>query len=564
MILYSQETIDEFTQLGFWRDKVLTDYLKQNVANNPDKEALVDPPNKEELTGQKPVRLTWSEIDKLVDRVALGFVELGLKPDDFAVMQLPNVMELIITHFALTRIGVIVVPGPVQYRNHELGYAVELSEAKAVVVPGHFHGFDHVKMANEIRAKYPHLKHVISLGKDLPEGVLSLYDMLENKLEDKYAPDYLDQFKPTANDVMTLVLTSGTEALPKGVPRSHNNWFGLLPVMTMMSSVFNMSPSDEITQGAFPLVNMAGLGTMVYPWVGMGSKIILHHPFDAELFLTQIEKERVTFAGGPPAVHYMLLNHPTIEQHDLSSIKFMGGGSAPLTTPIIKGWRERFGIEVINVYGSNEGMGLFGMDPDAEKRASYFSTEMAGIVGFQVKVVDEEGNDLTKPGDKGELVGKGPFLFPCYYKRPDLTEKAFTKDGFFRSGDLFIIEDEGKLRSGGRVKDLIIRGGQNISPEDIEDILNAHPKVLESAAVGMPDAKLGERVCVFVIPKEGQKSLTLDEISSFMKEHNMAVFKLPERLEIVNDLPRTPVGKIWKRVLREEVTKKIEAEQAST
>jgi non-ribosomal peptide synthetase component E (peptide arylation enzyme) len=227
----------------------------------------------------------------------------------------------------------------------------------------------------------------------------------------------------------------------------------------------------------------------------------------------------------------------------------------------MRGWKERFGIEVINVYGSNEGMGLISMEPDVEKRASYFPTEMSGLMGFQVKVVDEQGNELTKPGEMGELAGKGPFLFPCYYKRPDLTEKAFTKDGFFRSGDLFIIEGGNKLRSAGRVKDLIIRGGQNISPEDIEDTLNAHPKVMESAAVGMPDPRLGEKVCVYIVPKEGEPP-TLEELISYMKEKEVAVFKLPQRMEIMNELPRTPVGKIWKRVLREDIVKKLQMEQS--
>ena len=176
-----------------------------------------------------------------------------------------------------------------------------------------------------------------------------------------------------------------------------------------------------------------------------------------------------------------------------------------------------------------------------------------------MKVVDEQGNQLTEPGQMGELVGKGPYLFPCYYKRPDLTEKAFTNDGFFRSGDLFVVEEGGKLRSGGRVKDLIIRGGQNISPEEIEDILNSHPKVYESAALGMPDSKLGERVCVYIVPQEGQ-TVTLEELVSYMRDKEVAVFKLPERMEITNELPRTPVGKIWKRMLREYITKKLEAE----
>ena len=560
MILYDQETIDDFTRAGFWHDKTLIDYLKKNARQRPDREALIDPLNKQKLVGQKPLRLTWSEIDTMVDRVALGFIEIGLKPDDFAIMQLPNVTELIITHFALTRIGVIVVPAKVQLRSHEIGQLIGLTEAKAIIVPGQFHGFDYILMAENLRLNHPQLRHVISLGDNLPQDITSLSNLIQRPIEEEYPNNHLDQFKPTANDVITLISATGAEAEIKGVPRSHNNCFFLVPIAASMSALFNIVPSEETILGAFPMTTMAGLGAMCYPWVGLGGKMVLHHPFDPEVFLTQIEQETVTFAGGPPAVHHMLLNHPTIDQRNLQSVKYVASGAAPLTQDVVKGWKDRFNIEVVNIYGSTEGMGMVGMDADEEKRTSYFPTEMASLFGFRVKVVDEQENELIQPGDTGELVGKGPFLFPCYYKRPDLTRQAFTDDGFFKSGDLFTIEEDGKLKSAGRSKEIIIRGGANISPKEIENVLDDHPKVLESAAVEMPDERLGEKVCVYISPKEGE-TITLAELISHMRKKHIAEYKLPERMEIMRRLPKTLAGKIHKELLKRDILIKLELER---
>jgi acyl-CoA synthetase (AMP-forming)/AMP-acid ligase II len=310
---------------------------------------------------------------------------------------------------------------------------------------------------------------------------------------------------------------------------------------------------------------MAGLGAVLIPWVMTGGKMILHHPFDLNIFLKQLIGEKVYYTLAPPALLDSLAKSPQWAEMDKGALKVIGSGSAPLSTWMVKAFHD-FGIDIVNFFASNEGVCLYSCPadfPNPEDRARFFPRfgrpefewKSEATKGIQTRLVDPATDaEITEPGVVGELRVKGATVFPGYYRQPEQTESAFDQAGFFRSGDLFSIEGENneKYCFHGRLKDLIIRGGVNISPEEIEALVVAHPKVAEVAAVGFPDPRLNERICVAVVPAAGE-TVTLEEINEFLQEKGIAKYKYPERLVTYDALPRNPVNKILKREIRKQI-----------
>jgi acyl-CoA synthetase (AMP-forming)/AMP-acid ligase II len=311
-------------------------------------------------------------------------------------------------------------------------------------------------------------------------------------------------------------------------------------------------------------VNIAAIGGMVMPWLLAQGRLVQHHPFDLPVFLAQLAGERIAYSVVPPTILNMLLKRrELLAGADLTSLRCLGSGSAPLARWMVEGWQQDFGISVMNVFGSNEGCSLFssGIDvPDPALRASYFPRfGVEGIIWsgeFPAKVrtrlVDlESGAEIDEPGQTGELRLDGAMIFDGYWQAPDLTEKAFDAEGWFRTGDLFQIADTDCRRFYqfvGRSKDVIIRGGINISPAELDDLVERHPAVREAACVGYPDARLGERVCAIVSLMPDQ-SLTLEALVAHLKEIGISTYKLPEKLRVIEALPRNPLGKVLRREL---------------
>lgn len=263
----------------------------------------------------------------------------------------------------------------------------------------------------------------------------------------------------------------------------------------------------------------------------------------------------------------MVLKLPNVDQLDLSSVRTITTGSAPPSPWAMEEYRRRWGIEITNIWGQNEGTGLVaGPDdvPDLALRSDHFPfwgkegcRWPSGMEGIDLKILDAAGREVTEPGGIGELCYRSPFTFPGYFKRPDLNERAFTADGYFRTGDLFILHDSCHIGFYDRKKDMVIRGGFNISSAEVENGVQGHPKVAEAAVVPLPDEVLGERVCLFVVPKEKESPPSLDEIVDYCKQQGMSVYKLPERRELISQLPRNPVGKILKSELRAELARRL-------
>jgi cyclohexanecarboxylate-CoA ligase len=558
MFLTSPERIADYTARGWWGDLTVDDLLQRNRAEVGGQLALVDPSNREMLDGAAPHRLTWEELGVEVDRMASALLGQGLLKDDIVFVQLPNVVETVIVALACARLGLIISPVVMQYREHELDYILQVVEPAAAITVGQFAGHAHAQMLLHLSKSARPFK-VMVLGGDAVAGTIDL--ALEAKAADPARAAAYHQAQPVkAGEVFTICWTSGTEARPKGVPRDHNHWIVNARIVAEAADL----REGEVLLNPFPLVNIASFG-MVMPWLLRRGVLVLHHPFDLPVFLRQIAEERVNYTIAPPAILNALLKTPQLlASTDLSSVRAIGSGSAPLSPWMIEGFRADHGIEVCNIFGSNEGASLFSGPvhvPDTGDRARYFprvgasgvhwSGETAAMV--RTRLVDPATEaEITQPGVPGELRIDGAATFSGYYKATALTAAAFDDQGFFKTGDLFEIAGEGELaryyRFVGRCKDIIVRGGVNISPAEIDDLLAGWPAAREAAVVGVPDEVLGERMCVAVAPSGAAP--TLADVVAWLKTSGLAVFKLPERIAIVDALPRNAMNKVVRADLR--------------
>lgn len=551
MILASEEKIREYFEKGWWGNKTLLDYFKEHVEANPERIALVDPLNREELVGTAQEKISYRQLDQAAYAVATYLAKLGVGKDDIVMVQLPNTWELAMLYLAVSRTGAIISPAPMQWRLKELEYVARHTAAKCIITISDFKGYKHLEMALELRDRVSSLQHLLTL-----EDVGRLAKSSVDK-------SILENVSINANDIFTVCWTSGTEAEPKGCPLSHNNW--LFENKTRFTSV-DIRPGDvQLTAG--PLVNIASVGSTLVPWLEIGGTLVLHHPFDPLLFVRQIIEEKVNYTLLVPAVTNMIVKNPLANEWDLSSVRTIVSGGAPLSLYTLQEFKRRWNIEIVNNWGQNEGTQIIsGIDDVPEmgirvNQLPHFGTPgvkwKAFTEGVQTKMVDPNtGEVLTEVGSIGELAYKGPNVISEYFKNHDLTKKCFDNDGYFYTGDLFQIKENNLLMFYDRKKDIIIRGGYNISAQELENILMAHPKVQDVAAVGIPDEVMGEKTCVFVVPKPGVE-VELKDITDFMKEQGVAVYKLPEKLQLINEIPRNAVGKILKVALRQRIKESL-------
>ncbi len=568
MIPVTQKNIAEYTKKGYWGKETLLDILFKTAARNPDSEALVDPYNRPDLIGDDPKRLTYANLMQAIDRIAVAFENAGIEKDDVILVQLPNIVETVLTYFAASRMGAISSPLSMMARSHELAAAVKVTHAKALVTVPAFHGFDHGELAREFQDKAASLEHLFWVGPTQQKDGFQLERIIENEAD----TSDLDGKQSGPNEVFTICWTSGTEAEPKGVPHTHNEW---ITISRIPVEGCQMAPGYNI-HGSFPVINMAGFGGQLIPWVLTGGKFVLHHPFDKEVFFAQLAKEKIDYTLMPPALLDTLAKSPEVRALEKLQIKSIGSGSVPLSPWMVRFYEDKFGIGIVNFFASNEGVALFSAPrffPVAEDRASYFPRFGVESVdwnvpehivgGMRSRLVEPGTNkEISENGVVGELCFAGPTIFSGYWNRPDLTQNTFDDASYYHTGDLFSIEgdNQDKYLFSGRYKDLIIRGGMNISPEEIETLISDHPKILEVAAVGYPDQRLNERTCAVVVPVAGD-TITLEEILEFMQSKGVARYKLPERLEVVDSLPRNAVQKVLRRELREWLLKKTDMQK---
>ena len=564
MILDKPNRIKEYTEKGYWGNTTVDDIFKKNVEKYPDFVALVDPVNRTSFTTGEPQRFTFKEMEEKVNQLAYAFLEAGLEKDDIIGIFLPNVFELVISFLAVTRIGAIANPYAPSLREYEIAKMGGFTGIKAMVTTAQFKDRNLVELVQSVQKDIPSLETIFANGVTDGGQVKSLESIFSKGYDQDFLSVYIQDHPVDPNDIFTICWTSGTTGMPKGVPRSHNLWAKVASASTEGAGINH----DYVFLCPFPIVNMGGIGGALIPWLHTGCRFVLHQPFELPVFLQQIVLEKVTYSIAPPALLNILLkNEAILANVDISSLKVLGSGSAPLTPWMIKGWQERYGIQVTNFFGSNEGFVLLGAPnsiPDLEKRATLFPAFGATDTdyniniteGMQTKLVDiQTGGTITDFNTPGEICIKGPTVFAGYYKAPEANAQVFDSEGYFKTGDVFeLVEDEGKkyYRFVERCKDIIIRGGANIAPATIEALLVDMPKIAECAIVGYPDEDLGERLALFVVPKEGQE-ISLEEVIAHLRGKKIASYKLPEKLHTIDALPRNPVGKILRRVLREQL-----------
>jgi len=558
MILTNKKRIERFVSNGWWGEATLYSIFQEALNACSDQEALVDPENRLVITGDIPQRLSFKEINVIVEKYAAIFYEKGLRKDDIVIIQLPNVVELPMIYLALSKLGIICSPIPMQYGAFEIASIVNETNPKAFISIASFNGKAHAKELissftnGEIKFSLGEVEHFIDLNSSEPGSETM-------KSQQAYAQD-----NPiSANDIFTICWTSGTTGTPKGVPRSHNLW---LPMAKAAAFVSNTEEGDALLN-PFPMINMASIGGFLFNWLLCKGKLVQHHPFDLNVFLNQISNENIKYTIAPPAIMNMLLNNPAIlDQQDLSSLRCIGCGGAPLSEWMVESFQNTYNLTVQNIFGSNEGATLLSSRneiDDPNLRAKYFprfgvdglnwSNPVSKIV--KTKLISLETNEeIVEPGKPGELLISGATVFDGYWNAPEANAEVFDEDGYFRTGDLFEISPDDTEKKYykfcGRCKDLIIRGGMNISPEELDNLLSSHPKMLEVAVTAYDDEILGEKVGVVAVVIEGE-TLTLSEVIDFLKDKQIAKYKMPEKLRVIDVLPKNPVGKVLRRELKE-------------
>ena len=532
----------QYRQQGFWSDKTLGQHFDGIVKRYSHKKAII----------YKDQELTYRQLEERVNRVAACLIGAGLQKGDVLSVQLPNWPEYIYVFYACIKNGIAFNPIHVPYRKREVEFILRFSDSKAMVIPDQLSGFDFPAMIQEIWPRLPKLKQVWVVGDKVPTGMSPATELLNiNKsspeLETTLAPQ-----NPDADAPFLLMYTSGTEADPKGVVHSHNTIGSLGESITKGLGI----SSEEVVYTPSPFSH--AMGILLGPWAAIywGAQIVIQEAFVPEETLKLIQEHKITFFAGTPSHIVALLQVPNFSQYQLSSLHtfFTGGASCPVE--VVREATRRFGCQVCCLYGMTEGVVTYTRLDDSPEVAS--ETVGRPGPGFEINIFDEAGKEVPA-GIAGEIVARGASLFLGYYRNPQATQETRSPDGWFLTGDLGYIDQDGNLRIVGRKKDMIIRGGKNIYPIEVEELIYAHPKIVEAALVGMPDHRLGERSCLFVVLKPGEK-LTLEEVVEYLTEKGIAKYKLPERLEVRQELPMTPSKKIWKRFLRDEIAKILEKE----
>ncbi len=526
-----------YRQQGYWTDTTLLDMLASSIRTAPERTALV----------QGDRRLTYAQLGDAIARLAGRLTTLKFRPLDRVVFQLPNSIEFVITFFALLRIGVIPVLALPAHRRDEISHFVAHAEAVGYVIPDLWRNYDYRRLAAEISAGAPSLRHVLVLGEPLA-GQISLTDLLADNGGDE-ASRIVD-FTPSPDEVALMLLSGGTTGLPKMIPRTHNDY---VYNCRQCGAIAGFNPKT-VFLALLPMAHNYTLGCPgVLGALAWGGTTVIAPDTTIDTVARLIEAERVSVisAAVPLIVNWLNANRP--QHRDFSSLRVLMNGGAKLAPELRRRVELRFGCVFQESFGTGEGLlNMTRLDDPAEIR--FTSSGRPVSPADEIRIVDEHGNDV-RDGEAGELLCRGPYTVRGYYKAPDKTRAAFTDDGFYRMGDV-VRRIDGNLYVEGRLKDIINRGGEKISCEEVENHILGHPKVKNTCLVAMPDPVFGEKACAFVIPIEGA-TFDLDELNRFLLNRGIAKFKLPERIELVQEFPTSPAGKILRRELRRIVSDDI-------
>lgn len=527
-------------QQGYWLDKTILQSLNDAVHQYPDKTALVS------IKDDQPEKsFTYRELLHTSNKIALGLRKLGIQKNDIVSCQLPNWWEFSLLYIACRRIGAVLNPLMPIFRERELTFMLKHSESKVFIVPKVFRKFDYEQLAYQLQKNINSLQHVIVIDGN---GENNFADVLLNHGLDKDPQilNTLNDIKINADDIAQLIFTSGTTGEPKGVMHTANTLFAnIVPYAERL----HLNHEDVILM-ASPMAHQTGFMYGLIMPVILKAKVILQDIWDVDKAIDLIDKYKISFTMASTPFLNDLSTAASQGDKKFHSLKTFLCAGAPIPGPLVKKARDNLGVKVISAWGMTEcgAVTMTRLEDDDERS---FNTDGLPLPGVEIKIIDHDGKEkgINEPGS---LMIRTCSNFGGYLKRPYLN--ATDHDDWFDTGDLAYQDEQGYIRICGRNKDVIIRGGENIPVAEIESLLYQHPDIAIVALVSYPDERLGERACAVIKLKEHRESIELSEIIDFLKQHKLAVQYIPERLEVWNEIPMTPSGKIQKFKLREMIT----------
>lgn len=535
-LTFNEQRRAAYRQQGLWGDASLADYWQQTARAMPDKIAVVD---------NHGASYTYSALDHAASCLANWMLAKGIESGDRFAFQLPGWCEFTVIYLACLKIGAVSVPLLPSWREAELVWVLNKCQAKMFFAPTLFKQTRPVDLILPLQNQLPQLQQIVGVDKLAPAtSSLSLSQIIADNTS-------LTTAITTHGDELAAVLfTSGTEGLPKGVMLTHNN---ILASERAYCARLNLTWQDVFMMPA-PLGHATGfLHGVTAPFL-IGARSVLLDIFTPDACLALLEQQRCTCMLGATPFVYDLLNVLEKQPADLSALRFFLCGGTTIPKKVARECQQR-GIKLLSVYGSTESSPHAVVNLD-DPLSRFMHTDGYAAAGVEIKVVDDARKTLP-PGCEGEEASRGPNVFMGYFDEPELTARALDEEGWYYSGDLCRMDEAGYIKITGRKKDIIVRGGENISSREVEDILLQHPKIHDAGVVAMPDERLGERSCAYVVLKAPHHSLSLEEVVAFFSRKRVAKYKYPEHIVVIEKLPRTASGKIQKFLLRKDIMRRL-------
>ncbi|MGT7619828.1 medium-chain fatty-acid--CoA ligase [Escherichia coli] len=535
-LTFNEQRRAAYRQQGLWGNASLADYWQQTARAMPDKIAVVD---------NHGASYTYSALDHAASCLANWMLAKGIESGARIAFQLPGWCEFTVIYLACLKIGAVSVPLLPSWREAELVWVLNKCQAKMFFAPTLFKQTRPVDLILPLQNQLPQLQQIVGVDKLAPAtSSLSLSQIIADNTP-------LTTAITTHGDELAAVLfTSGTEGLPKGVMLTHNN---ILASERAYCARLNLTWQDVFMMPA-PLGHATGfLHGVTAPFL-IGARSVLLDIFTPDACLALLEQQRCTCMLGATPFVYDLLNLLEKQPADLSALRFFLCGGTTIPKKVARECQQR-GIKLLSVYGSTESSPHAVVNLD-DPLSRFMHTDGYAAAGVEIKVVDDARKTLP-PGCEGEEASRGPNVFMGYFDEPELTARALDEEGWYYSGDLCRMDEAGYIKITGRKKDIIVRGGENISSREVEDILLQHPKIHDACVVAMPDERLGERSCAYVVLKAPHHSLSLEEVVAFFSRKRVAKYKYPEHIVVIEKLPRTASGKIQKFLLRKDIMRRL-------
>ena len=535
-LTFNEQRRAAYRQQGLWGDASLADYWQQTARAMPDKIAVVD---------NHGASYTYSALDHAASCLANWMLAKGIESGDRIAFQLPGWCEFTVIYLACLKIGAVSVPLLPSWREAELVWVLNKCQAKMFFAPTLFKQTRPVDLILPLQNQLPQLQQIVGVDKLAPAtSSLSLSQIIADNTPLTMA------IRTHGDELAAVLFTSGTEGLPKGVMLTHNN---ILASERAYCARLNLTWQDVFMMPA-PLGHATGfLHGVTAPFL-IGARSVLLDIFTPDACLALLEQQRCTCMLGATPFVYDLLNVLEKQPADLSALRFFLCGGTTIPKKVARECQQR-GIKLLSVYGSTESSPHAVVNLD-DPLSRFMHTDGYAAAGVEIKVVDDARKTLP-PGCEGEEASRGPNVFMGYFDEPELTARALDEEGWYYSGDLCRMDEDGYIKITGRKKDIIVRGGENISSREVEDILLQHPKIHDACVVAMPDERLGERSCAYVVLKAPHHSLSLEEVVAFFSRKRVAKYKYPEHIVVIEKLPRTASGKIQKFLLRKDIMRRL-------